>query len=156
MLFALWIDHIGLNLNLDGWITSVIDHTFQITDDYGSSCKIPLLLIGDFPRYTGYIIRNTAIYMILKQAYDLRTAHLIPHLGAGDLLTVLSNQRIRIERIRIGCQFIIVGMFAFVLAVGLTTFTGLAHSYFSQHVGIVGCRYLTKAVLIGAVPASEH
>ena len=94
--------------------------------------------------------------MILKQAYDLRTAHLIPHLGIGDLLAVLGNQRIRIEGVGVGCQFIIVGVFAFVLTVGLTAFTGLADSYFSQHVGIVGCRYLAKAVLIGAVAASEH
>jgi hypothetical protein len=47
-------------------------------------------------------------------------------------------------------------MLALIGTVGLATFTGLTDAHFSQHVGIIGCCNLTKAVLVGTVASSEH
>ena len=94
--------------------------------------------------------------MLLKQAHEFRTAHLIPHLGRGHPFAAFRHQRIRIERVWIGYQFVVVRVLARVRTVRLTAFSGLAHADLRQHIGIIGCSNLPKAVLVGAVPASEH
>ena len=115
-----------------------------------------MFLIRHLPSHTWNIVRNTAIDIIFKQLHYFRTAHLVPHLGVLDLLAVLSYQRIRIERVGVGNQLVIIRMFAFVLTVWLTAAAGLLHSNFGQHVGIIGCCNLAQAVLIGPVAATEH
>ena len=71
-----------------------------------------------------------AIDIILKQANNLRTAYLVPHLGVSDFLAAFCYEWIRIEGVRIGCQFVIIRVFALILTVGLTAFSGLSYSNF--------------------------
>ena len=97
-----------------------------------------------------------AIYMILKQFYDFRTSLFLPHLGTRHPLAVFRHQHFGIEGVGVGRQFVIVGMLAHVLIVRLATFTGLPHTHFRQHVGIVGCCHLTEAVHSCAVHAAKH